>query len=60
METTWNLLTNQRPVMMQAIYVEMMPWLLQFYLHTLEVRVNGIKMGPSMLFYLILVSFLTG
>ena len=36
--------------MMQVIYVEMMPWLLQFYLHTLEVRINGIKMGPSMLF----------
>lgn len=48
--------------MVQVIYVETMPWLLQFYLHTLEARVKGIKTGPSMLFYLILGSqfFLTG
>ena len=47
-------ITNQSPVMVQVIYVETMPWLLQFYLHTLEARVNGIKTGLSMLFYLIL------
>ena len=40
---------------MQVIYVETMSWLLQFYLHTLEVIVNGIKTGPSMLFYLLSV-----
>ena len=43
-------ITNQSPVMVQVIYVETMPWLLQFYLHTLEARVNGTKTGPSMLF----------
>jgi len=36
-------ITNQSPVMVQVIYVETMPWLLQFYLHTLEARVNGTK-----------------
>jgi phosphatidylinositol glycan class T len=36
-------ITNESPVMVQVIYVETMPWLLQFYLHTLEARVNGIK-----------------
>ena len=43
-------ITNQSPVMVQVIYVETMPWLLQFYLHTLEARVNGTKTGPSILF----------
>ena len=47
-------ITNRSPVMVQVIYVETMPWLLQFYLHTLEARVSGTKTGPSMLFYLIL------
>lgn len=42
-------ITNRSPVMVQVIYVETMPWLLQFYLHTLEARVNGIKTGPSIL-----------
>ena len=51
-------IANQSPVMVQVIYVETMPWLLQFYLHTLEARVNGPKTGPSIL--LILGSFLTG
>ena len=46
--------------MVQVIYVETMPWLLQFYLHTLEARVNGTKTGSSVVFYLILGSFLTG
>ena len=50
-------ITNQSPVMVQVIYVETMPWLLQFYLHTLEARVNGTVTGPSMLFHLILGSF---
>ncbi|KAF8817359.1 Gpi16 subunit, GPI transamidase component [Phlegmacium glaucopus] len=36
-------ITNHRPVMVPVIYVETMPWLLQFYLHTLEARLNGIK-----------------
>jgi len=35
-------ITNHLAVMVQIIYVETMPWLLQFYLHTLEARVNGI------------------
>ena len=39
--------------MVQVIYVETMPWLLQFYLHTLEAQVNGTKTGLSKLFYLI-------
>lgn len=46
-------ITNKSPVMVQVIYVETMPWLLQFYLHTLEARVNGIKTGLS-IFYLTL------
>ena len=50
-------ITNRSPVMVQVIYVETMPWLLQFYLHTLEARVNGTMAGPSMIFYLIFGSF---
>lgn len=38
-------ITNHSPVMVQVAYVETMPWLLQFYLHTLEARLNGIKTG---------------
>ena len=53
-------ITNQSPFMVQVIYVETMPWLLQFYLHTLEARVNGTMTSRSMLLYLILGSFLTG
>ena len=40
-------ITNRSPVMVQVIYVETMPWLLQFYLHTLEARVNDTKTGSS-------------
>ena len=29
-------ITNQSPIMVQVIYVETMPWLIQFYLHALE------------------------
>lgn len=38
-------ITNHSPVMVQVIYVETMPWHLQFYLHTLEARLDGIKTG---------------
>ena len=41
---------NQSPATVQVIYVETMPWLLQFYLHTLEARVNGTRTGPLVLF----------
>ena len=40
-------ITNRSPVVVQVIYVETMPWLLQFYLHTLEARVNDTKTGSS-------------
>ena len=44
-------ITNQGPVMVQVVYVETMPWLIQFYLHTLEARINGTKTGASMLLF---------
>ena len=45
--------------MVQVIYVETMPWLLQFYLHTLDARVNGTKTGSSMFFFFLIIgSFL--
>ena len=40
-------ITNQSPVRVQVIYLETMPWLLQFQLHTLEARINGIRTGSS-------------
>ena len=40
-------ITNHSPVMVQVLYIETMPWLIQFYLHTLEARLNGVKTGSS-------------
>jgi len=34
-------LTNNWPTEMHVIYLETMPWLLQFYLHTLRIYCNG-------------------
>ncbi len=34
-------ITNNLPIPMQAVYLEVMPWLVQFYLHTMQVTVNG-------------------
>jgi len=39
-------LTNNWPTEMQhVIYLETMPWLLQFYLHTLRIYCNGEPSG---------------
>jgi phosphatidylinositol glycan class T len=38
-------ITNNWPTQMQAIYLETMPWLLQFYLHTLQVHYKGASRG---------------
>ncbi|KAI0775576.1 Gpi16 subunit GPI transamidase component [Trametes elegans] len=36
-------LTNNLPVQVSAGYLETMPWHLQFYLHTLQARVDGVS-----------------
>jgi len=36
-------ITNQSPDAVQVIYLETMPWLVQFHLHTLEARIKGIR-----------------
>ncbi|KAF9524123.1 GPI transamidase component GPI16 [Crepidotus variabilis] len=33
---------NHRPTSMRAMYLETMPWLLQFHLHTLQARIDGV------------------
>ncbi|KAF9559722.1 Gpi16 subunit, GPI transamidase component [Agrocybe pediades] len=35
-------ITNQKPYTVQALYLETMPWLVQFYLHTLQAKVDGV------------------
>ncbi|KAF5315239.1 hypothetical protein D9619_007502 [Psilocybe cf. subviscida] len=35
--------TNNRDVDIYALYLETMPWLIQFYLHTMEVRIGGVR-----------------
>ncbi|KAJ7086216.1 GPI transamidase component PIG-T [Mycena epipterygia] len=35
-------ITNTGPDAMQAVYLETMPWIVQFYLHTMALRVDGI------------------
>lgn len=42
---------NNRRSTLQVVYLETMPWLVQFYLHTLRISVNGDARGES---YLIL------
>ena len=36
---------NHGSTFIQALYLETMPWLIQFYLHTLQARVDGIVQG---------------
>ncbi|KAF8959181.1 Gpi16 subunit GPI transamidase component [Flammula alnicola] len=36
------MITNHRSETVHALYLETMPWLVQFYLHTLETRIDGI------------------
>ncbi|KAF9045933.1 Gpi16 subunit GPI transamidase component [Hymenopellis radicata] len=36
-------LTNHMPSSIQVVYLETMPWIVQFYLHTMRVHVNGIS-----------------
>jgi len=38
-------LTNNLPTEMHVIYLETMPWLLQFYLHTLRIHCNSEPCG---------------
>lgn len=38
-------ITNHRSTSVQALYLETMPWLVQFHLHTLESRINGVVQG---------------
>ena len=40
---------NNRPDDLQLLYVETMPWLITFYLHTLDLRLDGQKRGPFLL-----------
>lgn len=39
-------ITNHRSEEMHVLYLETMPWLLQFHLHTLVARVDGVLDGP--------------
>ncbi len=39
--------TNNLPVTVSTGYLETMPWHLQFYLHTLQVSVDGVARGES-------------
>ena len=38
-------ITNNMPISIQTSYLESMPWLLQFYLHSLQVHLNGVSRG---------------
>ena len=38
-------ITNNLPVQVQTGYLETMPWLAQFYLHTLRVRSDDVSRG---------------
>lgn len=38
-------ITNNQLIELRTIYLETMPWLLQFYLHTLRIRMNGVSRG---------------
>ena len=40
-------ITNQCDAAVYVLYLETMPWLVQFYIHTLEARVDGVIKGPS-------------
>ena len=40
-------ITNYRPSAVHALYLETMPWLLQFLVHTLEAQVDGTVRGSS-------------
>ncbi|KAJ3515829.1 hypothetical protein NLJ89_g1507 [Agrocybe chaxingu] len=35
-------ITNHRSTEVKTLYLETMPWLVQFYLHTIQTRVNGV------------------
>lgn len=37
--------TNNEPIEIRAVYLETMPWFIQFYLHTLRVSSNGVPRG---------------
>lgn len=39
--------TNHLPISIQASYLESMPWLLQFYLHSLKIYYDGVSRGTS-------------
>ncbi|KDR77599.1 hypothetical protein GALMADRAFT_138681 [Galerina marginata CBS 339.88] len=38
-------ITNEQPSTVHALYLETMPWLLQFYVHTLQARIDGVPRG---------------
>lgn len=40
-------LRNRAPVSQDVLYLETMPWLIQFFLHTLHTRVNGMTAGTD-------------
>lgn len=40
-------ITNHRAVDMQVIYLETLPWHIQFYLHTMKITVNGERRGKD-------------
>lgn len=36
---------NHSNSVLRVVYLETMPWLVQFYLHTLDIRINGVREG---------------
>ncbi|KAI3596768.1 pigt protein [Moniliophthora roreri] len=42
-------LKNNGPDTIQLLYLETMPWLLQFYLHTIAIHANGVRRGNDLI-----------
>ena len=43
-------ITNNQLIEMRAIYLETIPWLLQFYLHTIQIYMNRVPRGARVQF----------
>ncbi|KAF5374112.1 hypothetical protein D9615_008878 [Tricholomella constricta] len=41
-------LSNHRGEALHVVYLETMPWLIQFYLHTLKIHINGLLRNDAM------------
>ena len=43
-------ITNHLPIAIKTSYLETMPWLLQFYLHSLRTYHEGVSRGTSLVY----------